>query len=252
MTIIPAIDLKDGKCVNRFPNFLDGKGIPFSNPLKMAKLWRIQNACSLWIYDHDAAAGNPETNEAVIAEICASLDIPIGIAGGFSTLASVRKLRKLGIFRVMMSESPVQNPEIFPEAVAEFGATHLGVYARIFEGKVYAETTQQDPIAFAKALETQKCLRLMLTVEETKGGEALLDVPLFTALGNEVRRMKVGTVGGIHNLANLQAAAKLPRNVDIAVVGRALYDGRFPCQKFWAWHQKENLDLDCYSTAVLR
>lgn len=252
MILIPAIDLKDGKCVNRFPSFLDGAGIPFADPIKMAKLWRIQNACSIWIYDHDADAGNTEVNQEIIAKICAELDIPIGVAGGFSTLESVRMLRKNGVFRVLMSESPVETPEIVADAISEFGSSHIGVYARVFEGKVYAYETQRDPFKFAQHLENLKCARLMLTVEETKGGEALLDVPLFTALGMQVKRMKIGTVGGIHNLENLQSAAKLPPRVDIAVVGRALYDGRFPCQKFWAWHQKENLDLNRYSTAVLR
>lgn len=252
MTIIPAIDLKDGKCVNRFPTFLDGKGIPFANPVKMAKLWRIQNACSLWIYDHDADAGNPEVNRGIIAKMCKTLDIPIVVAGGISDLEEVQALRDIGVFRVMMSESPVETPEIVSEAIARFGASHIGVYARIFEGKIYAHQSQQDPIAFAQNLEARRCLRLMLTIEESIGGEAILDPSLLSELGNTVRRMKIGLVGGIHTLAHLQTAAKLPQRVDVAIIGRALYDGRFPCQKFWAWHQKEQLDLDCYSTATLR
>ena len=84
MLVIPAIDLRAGRCVRLYQGEYERETIYFEDPVKMAKLWRVQNAKVLHVVDLDAAKGEESgpDNRSVIHAICENLDIPVQLGGG--------------------------------------------------------------------------------------------------------------------------------------------------------------------------
>src|SRR5690606_18366535 len=80
--VIPAIDLRRGQCVRLYQGSYSKETVYFDDPVKMAKLWRVQNARTLHLVDLDAARGDHDNNRKQIAAICAALDIPVQLGGG--------------------------------------------------------------------------------------------------------------------------------------------------------------------------
>jgi phosphoribosylformimino-5-aminoimidazole carboxamide ribotide isomerase len=74
----------------------------------------------------------------------------------------------------------------------------------------------------------------------------------YRALGSRLKSARITASGGIGGYTDLLGIASLQAyRVDSVIVGRALYENKFPCQQFWCWHKKELVDLDCFSTAAL-
>ena len=134
MLIIPAIDLRGGRCVRLYQGSYEKETVYYDDPVKMAKLWRVQNAKVLHVVDLDAARGDAEgsaPNRVVIKSICEALDIPVQLGGGIRSMEDIKAALDLGIYRVIIGTAAVKNPDLVSEAVKEFGiAQNCGWYRR--------------------------------------------------------------------------------------------------------------------------
>jgi phosphoribosylformimino-5-aminoimidazole carboxamide ribotide isomerase len=226
----------------------------------MARLWRIQNAKVLHVVDLDAARGdaeNSKTNRAVIRDICSALDIPVQLGGGIRTMGDVETALDLGVYRVIIGTAAVKNPDLVSEAVERFG-THrvvVGIDARDGEVRTDGWMTGSgiDAIELAVDMEKRGCKRIVYTDISRDGTLEGPNVAAYRALGERLNKVCITASGGVGGYQDLLKLAPLkPLHVDSVIVGRALYENKFPCQKFWCWHDPDTVDLDQFSTAPLK
>jgi phosphoribosylformimino-5-aminoimidazole carboxamide ribotide isomerase len=222
----------------------------------MAKLWRIQNARVLHVVDLDAARSGPENNRTTIRAICDALDIPVQVGGGLRTLEEIDNAMEAGVYRVILGTAAVRNPDLVSEAIAKHGRSRIvvGIDARDGEVRVegWTEGSGLDAIEFALDMEQRGCGRIVYTDIARDGTMEGPNLDAYRALGGRLTRARITASGGVGDYRDLIAIAGLTDcRVDSIIVGRALYENRFPCQKLWCWHDKDGVDLDCYSTATL-
>jgi phosphoribosylformimino-5-aminoimidazole carboxamide ribotide isomerase len=259
MLVIPAIDLRGGQCVRLYQGSYERETVYFDDPVKMARLWRIQNAKVLHVVDLDAARG-PEAstdNRRVIRDMCACLDIPVQVGGGIRTLADIESVLAMGVSRVILGTAAVKNPELVSEAVARFGGRRVvvGIDARDGEVRIdgWMEGSGVNAIDLALDMESRGCCRIVYTDISRDGTLAGPNLDAYRELACRLTHCRITASGGVSGYRDLIALAELgDPKVDSVIVGRALYENRFPCQQIWGWNRKDEVDLDCFSTAPLR
>ena len=260
MLLIPAIDLRDGRCVRLRQGRYEDETVYFEDPVRMAKLWRVMNARVLHLVDLDAARTSadqePSNNRAVVAEIASALDIPVQMGGGIRTLEDIEAALGQGVYRVVLGTVAVRNRDLVSQAVERFGCSRVvvGIDARDGEARVegWEKGTGVDAVELALDMEARGVRRFVYTDISRDGTLEGPNIEEYRQLGEALSKARItasGGVGGYRDLLALQALA--PFGVDSVIVGRALYENRFPCQQFWCWHKKGEVDLDRFSTARL-
>ncbi len=156
MIVIPAIDLKDGKCVRLEQGLMERDTVFNDNPGAQARAWQDQGAELLHIVDLDGAfAGEPKNREAIEA-IVRAVSIPTQLGGGIRDMATIEAYLSLGIGRVIIGTAAQRNPELVKEACEKFpGRIVVGIDAK--DGMVavqgWAEVTGITAVELAKKFE---------------------------------------------------------------------------------------------------
>lgn len=257
MLVIPAIDIRDGRCVRLRQGSYSEETVYFEDPVKMAKLWRVQNAKTLHIVDLDAAKGGDDHNRPIVRRICEELDIPIQVGGGIRSIEDVGAMLSCGAYRVVIGTAAVKNPELISEAVEEFSSRRVvaGIDAKDGEVRVegWTEGSGVDAVELAREMEERGCCRIVYTDISRDGTMKGPNLEAYQTMNDAVSDLRITASGGIGGYEDLKALMDLEaERVDSVIVGKALYENAFPCQQFWGWHEKEELDLDRFSTAPLR
>lgn len=256
LLVIPAIDLRGGRCVRLYQGSYERETVYFDDPVKMARLWRVQNARVLHVVDLDAARGQGH-NRDVIGAICQALDIPIQVGGGIRTLEDIEALLAQGVYRVVLGTAAVREPDLVSEALARYGCSRIVVGIDAREGEVRIEGwtagSGLDAVELALDMERRGVRRFVYTDISRDGTLEGPNIEMYRSLGRHLQKARItasGGVGGYRDLMRLQELE--PYRVDSVIIGRALYENRFPCQQFWCWHRKEEVDLTHFSTAPLK
>ncbi len=121
MEIIPAIDLRTGKCVRLYQGDYDKETIFSSKPVEVALRWQAEGARRLHIVDLDGAARGEPVNLEAIEDIIAAIDIPIEVGGGIRSLETVEQLLNKGVERAILGTVAVEKPDLVQEACRKFG-----------------------------------------------------------------------------------------------------------------------------------
>lgn len=260
LLVIPAIDLRGGHCVRLRQGRYEDETVYYDDPVRMAKLWRVMNARVLHLVDLDAArtaSGEAQgDNRDAIARIAAALDIPVEVGGGIRTMEDIEAMLALGVYRVVLGTVAVREPDLVEEAVRRYGCGRIVVGIDARDGEVRTEGWEKgsgvSAIALAQDMERRGVRRFIYTDIARDGTLAGPNVEAYRELGQHLSRAHITASGGVSGYADILALQALSAaRVDSVVVGRALYENRFPCQRFWCWHQKEIVDLDRFSTAPL-
>lgn len=259
MLVIPAIDLRRGHCMRRCGTALEEETEYYTDPVRMAKLWRVMNARVLHLYDHDGslhgtpsngneATHNEPTLEAphsasfhVLQHVAGALDIPLEASGGVDSLSRARRLLDAGIYRVVLTADASADASLLRAMIDAFGAGR--VMPSVIAGHHRSVELAQ---AAAEAGARRLFVLRALVPDATADPSALRDI------AKAAHGLRITAAAGIENYDDLLTTQALkPLGVDSVVLGQALYENRFPCQRFWCWHQKEGVDLDRFSTAPL-
>ncbi|MDR3625517.1 MAG: 1-(5-phosphoribosyl)-5-[(5-phosphoribosylamino)methylideneamino] imidazole-4-carboxamide isomerase [Ignavibacteriaceae bacterium] len=238
LLVIPSIDIKNGKTVRVV------QGIPElncneygSDPVEMAKIWRTENAKLIHIVDFDGAADHSRNNLQIIREICESVIIPVQFAGGIRTPEDVEAIMDTGISRLVMSTMAIENPDFFISIFKKYGPLKIAIALDIVDEELVIKgrkiMTGINYLDFAKKMSGIGVERFIVTDVLRNG---ILGGPnlIYSTNVAEVTKGKVTLSGGIRNKDELMDVQKLmPFGVDSVIVGRALYENRFPCQKMW-------------------
>lgn len=252
--VIPAIDLRGGQCVRLYQGSYARETVYFDDPVKMAKLWRVQNARTLHLVDLDAARGDTRNNRDKIAAICEALDVPVQLGGGIRTMQDVEEALGLGVYRVIIGTAAVRNPDLVSEAVERYSSSRIAVGIDARDGEVrvqgWTEGSGMDAIDLAIDMEKRGCRRIVYTDISRDGTLEGPNIEAYRSLGKSLSSARITASGGVGGYEDLLRINELKAyRVDSVIVGRALYDNKFPCQQFWCWHRKDLVDLDHFSTA---
>lgn len=238
LLVIPSIDIKNGKCVRTV------QGIPEldcyeygNNPIEMAKIWRAENAKMIHIKDFDGAHEQSKRNLKVIEEICSSVVIPVEFAGGIRSLQDADDIMKTGVIRIAINTMAIENRNEFRKVFEKYGPTKIVISLDILDQELLIKgrsiKTGINFRKFAKEMVDMGLTRFIVC-DITRNGTQLGPNILLSKEIAESTGAKVTHAGGIRNKDELMDIQKLISiGVDSVIIGRSLYENRFPCQKLW-------------------
>ncbi|MEW6276809.1 MAG: 1-(5-phosphoribosyl)-5-[(5-phosphoribosylamino)methylideneamino]imidazole-4-carboxamide isomerase [Bacillota bacterium] len=228
MMIIPAIDLREGKCVRLTEGRPDRETVYSNDPVAMANLWEAEGARFLHVVDLDGAFAGKPKNLDIIKKIIATVRIPVQVGGGIRDMGIIKELLESGAKRVILGTVAIINPDLVADACARYGeAILVGIDAK--EGKVAIEgwgvTAEKDALELAKEMKNLGVKRVVFT---DVGRDGTLKGPNLTAIREiaGTAGVKIIAAGGISTADDLLSLLKLePFGVEAVIVGKALYAG---------------------------
>ncbi len=225
MEIIPAVDLRNGKCVRLYQGDYNRETIFSDDPLEVALRWQSMGAPRLHIVDLDGAARGELCNLDIIKDIASALLIPTHLGGGIRRLETIEQMLKAGIEHVVLGTAAVEDTKLVEEACRRFsGFIIVGIDAR--DGRVavrgWRQETELKTVEFARSMVQLGVRRFIYT---DIGRDGTLTEPNFTAITELLDAVRVPLIaaGGISSLLHLKVLKRL--GVEGAIVGRALYTG---------------------------
>ncbi|MCM8749851.1 1-(5-phosphoribosyl)-5-[(5-phosphoribosylamino)methylideneamino]imidazole-4-carboxamide isomerase [Thermomicrobiaceae bacterium CFH 74404] len=238
MIVIPALDLRDGRCVRLVQGDFGRERTYSDDPVQVARSWQHRGAPWLHVVDLDGAKeGYPAQLELVERIVAAVPGMPVQLGGGLRTIEHLDAAFAVGIARAVLGTAGVESPELVAQAVERFGADRivLGVDAR--RGRVavrgWLELTDLPVEAVIVEARARGIERVIYTDIERDG---TLNAPNFDAIA-AVARLGVDVIasGGVAAWEHLRRLAEIPK-VEAAIVGRALYDGSLQFATPADWH----------------
>ena len=235
LLIIPAVEIRGGRCVQMVQGV---EGFRYSSdPVEMARLWRKENAKSLHVTDVDGAIAGKLVNTEVIRRMIATVDIPVELGGGLRSFEDVRQAFALGAYRVLVGTMLIENPDEARRAVQEFGPSKVVLGIDALDGivamKGMAESSGLTALSAALNARALGFRRVVYTDIRLDGTLRGVNLAVLRELA-EKTGMRVTCSGGLAGLDDLLKVQELePLGVDSVVIGRALYENKFPCQAIW-------------------
>ncbi len=226
MKIIPAIDLRDGRCVRLVKGDYNRETIYSQEPLEMAKHWQEQGATRLHVVDLDGAKDGKPVNLEIIKEITAALDIPVQLGGGIRSLDIIDNYLQSGVDRVILGTIALQKPEVVKAAVEKHGSEKIVVGVDAKDGKVAVNGWLEDSQkTVEEMIEEMKDYGVKVFIYTDISKDGTLEGPDLVGLKkyNQINDIDLVASGGVSSFEDLEELVK----IDIAsvIVGKALYAG---------------------------
>jgi len=234
MLIIPAIDLKDGRCVRLFQGDMDKETVYFDNPVDAARHWIDDGATFLHIVDLNGAVEGRPVHTKEIAAICQQPGLSVELGGGLRSLAAVEAALSLGVSRVVIGTAAYTNAEFLQALCKTFpGKIVVGIDAR--QGKVavkgWKETTSMDAVELAKRCEQDDASRIIYTDISRDGTKEGVNVDETLRIARAVK-IPIIASGGVASLDDIRLLIPLEKEgVEGVIVGKALYSGAFTLEQ---------------------
>lgn len=230
MLIIPAIDIKDGRCVRLFQGEMEKETVYFERPLDAARHWVKQGATLIHIVDLNGAVEGRPVHTREVAAICKEAGLSIELGGGLRSVEAIEEAFALGVVRVVIGTAAYANAEFlrtlckrFPEKII------VGIDAR--NGKVavkgWKETTSMNALELAKRCEADGASRIIYTDISRDGTREGINIEETRKIAQAVK-IPIIASGGVATLDDIRALKPLEQEgVEGVIVGRALYAGAF-------------------------
>jgi phosphoribosylformimino-5-aminoimidazole carboxamide ribotide isomerase len=226
--IIPAIDLKGGRCVRLLQGRMDAETVFSDNPTATALKWEACGARIIHVVDLDGAIEKSPKNLNAIADILKGVSIPIQVGGGIRNMESIDRYLALGIHRVIIGTEAIKNPQLVINACKKYpDRIIVGIDAR--NGRVaiegWTKSTDTTALDLARRFEDSGVAAINFTdihrdgmqtgpnIEETRRLAEAVNIPVVASGG-------VGSIEDVKNLLTLE-----PSGVIGIITGRALYTG---------------------------
>ncbi len=229
MLIIPAIDLKDGKCVRLRKGLMEDSTVFGDDPVSMADKWVEEGARRLHLVDLNGAfAGEPVNGDAVTAIAKKYPDLPIQIGGGIRSLATIEAYLSAGVSFVIIGTKAVKEPAFVGEACRAFpGSVIVGLDAK--NGFVatdgWAEVSELKATELAKQFEQDGVTSIVYTDIDRDGMMQGLNVEATVNLA-KASSLPIIASGGVTSIADIEALLPFAgQGIMGAITGRAIYEG---------------------------
>lgn len=234
MEVIPAIDLRNGKCVRLIQGRADRETVYYENPAEVARMWEQKGAKRLHLVDLDGAFKGVPQNKKVIKKIASQLNIPIQLGGGIRDINTVQQLLDLGINKVIIGTAAVNNPSLVKELVDKYGERIMvGVDARdgMVAVKGWVESSNLKALDLVKDMEKIGIKEIVYTDISRDG---TLKGPNLEATRKIAEKTSVNIIvsGGVSCLEDIRRAKALESSgISGIIVGQALYTGKFTLEE---------------------
>ncbi|MFO7785249.1 MAG: 1-(5-phosphoribosyl)-5-[(5-phosphoribosylamino)methylideneamino]imidazole-4-carboxamide isomerase [Thermodesulfobacteriota bacterium] len=228
MIVIPAIDLRNGRCVRLQQGELSRETVYSDDPGAMAEQWVSQGAKRLHVVDLDGAVSGTPANRDGVRRILDAVSIPVQLGGGIRDMAALDSYLQLGVDGIILGTSAIKDPGFLKTACREFpGRIILGIDARgervAVEG--WTEETQLTPEDIARRSEKAGVSTIIYTDIRRDGMGTGPNVERTRAIARSVG-IPVVASGGISGIRDVAEIASLePEGVIGMITGRALYQG---------------------------
>lgn len=232
MLIIPAIDLRKGKCVRLAQGRKEAATIYDDDPVKVAKNFELAGAQMLHIVDLDAAfSDRASPNHRLLREILQTIEIPVQFGGGLRSIEDVRRAIEVGARRVVIGTLAVESPEVLEELVRSFGGDHIAVGIDAKDGEVMVRGWEQNGkmcgVELARGVAEAGVERIIYTDVSRDGMLSGVNIEQTLAVARE-SGLKVTASGGVSSLEDIKRLRQLSRfGVDSVIIGKAFYERRF-------------------------
>ncbi|MCP4672912.1 MAG: 1-(5-phosphoribosyl)-5-[(5-phosphoribosylamino)methylideneamino]imidazole-4-carboxamide isomerase [Desulfobacula sp.] len=228
MIIIPAVDIKQGKCVRLLQGRMEDTTHYSDDPVSMARQWEACKAQLIHVIDLDGAFAKKVKNFQTIEDILSNIKTPIQVGGGIRDLKTIEMYVDAGVLKVIIGSVALYDPKLVKEACKNFpGQIVVGIDAR--DGMVavegWSKTSETRAVDLAKEFESCGVAAINFTdihrdgmqtgpnIEETAALAEAVSIPIVASGG-------VSTIEDIKNLLEIES-----RGVTGVITGRALYEG---------------------------
>jgi phosphoribosylformimino-5-aminoimidazole carboxamide ribotide isomerase len=235
MLLIPAIDLKDGKCVRLRQGRMDELTVYSDDPVAMAKHWVSLGARRLHIVDLNGATQGKPINAGVIHQIAEALpDIPIQVGGGIRNEDTIQIYLDAGVHYIIIGTKAVTTPHFVSDMCMEFPG-HVIVGLDVRDGKLaiegWSKLSHHNAIDLAQRFEEEGVAAIVHTDISRDGMMNGINIEATVELAREVT-VPVIASGGITNLDDIRALCGVAHEgIEAAITGRAIYEGTLDFQE---------------------
>ncbi len=228
MIVIPAIDLKEGKCVRLEQGLMEKDTVYSDDPAATARHWQDEGGELLHIVDLDGAFAGVPKNRAVIEAIIKAIDIPAQLGGGIRDLETIEAYLSLGLSRVIIGTAAQRNPQLVSEACRLFpGQVVVGIDAK--NGMVavqgWAEVTGVTAVELAKRFEGDGVAAIIYT---DIGRDGMMQGPNLEATRALAEAISIPVIasGGVSSLRDIENLLLIESSgISGVITGKAIYTG---------------------------
>ena len=226
MDVIPAIDLRGGRCVRLYQGDYDQEEVYGTDPLAVALRWQDEGATLIHVVDLDGAASGEFANLDAIRAIAEGVDVPVEVGGGIRDMEKAETLAGMGVNRLVLGTSAVEDPDFVAATIERFGAGRIVVSVDARDGwaalRGWKQPSRMRALDLMRQLTELGVERLEYTDISRDG---TLTEPNFEAVTEAVNNVPAPIIaaGGIASVRHLERLAGL--GVSGAIIGKALYTG---------------------------
>ncbi|MCR5413770.1 MAG: 1-(5-phosphoribosyl)-5-[(5-phosphoribosylamino)methylideneamino]imidazole-4-carboxamide isomerase [Kiritimatiellae bacterium] len=230
MTILPAIDIKGGKCVRLRQGRADDVTVYGDDPCEQAKDWRDQGGEELHVVDLDGAFAGSPRHAKLIERIIKAFGGPVEVGGGLRDPEALRAVIEAGATRAIIGSAALDDPEFLSMSLELYGdRIAVGIDARggFVQTKGWVSTTDVKATDLATAVAKAGVKTIIYTDTATDGMLGGPNLTQLSAICEAAPTCSVTASGGVsspYDIENLKALGR--PNLRAAIVGKALYDGR--------------------------
>ncbi len=228
MLVIPAIDLKGGRCVRLEQGLMEKDTVYSDSPAAQARIWQEQGGELLHIVDLDGAFAGVPRNKAAIEAIVQAIDIPTELGGGVRDLATIEAYLQLGIGRVILGTVAKEKPELVQEACRLFpGRIVVGIDASngFVAVRGWADVTEKKATEMAKEMEGFGVEAIIYTDIACDGMMQGPNLEATRALAKSIS-IPVIASGGVSSLKDIENLLAIEDSGVVGVItGKAIYSG---------------------------
>lgn len=225
MIVLPAIDIKNGKCVRLQQGRADQETSYYDDPVEVAKKWEAEGAKYLHLVDLDGAFTGNQPNKKLIEQIVKAVNIPVELGGGIRDEQTADSYLSIGVDRVILGTVAVDNMDLVAHLCKKYpGKIAVSVDAKgdYVAVKGWVETSDKKVLPFCKELERAGVSTVIYTDISRDGMLMGPNVEMLKMLHQELD-MNVIASGGIARIENIRELAGL--ELYGAITGKALYEG---------------------------
>ena len=226
MEVIPAVDLRQGRCVRLYQGDYALETVFSDDPVEVARRWASLGAPRLHVVDLDGAKDGIPANLHIVGGIASAVDVPVQMGGGIRTAEAAAAALELGVQRVILGTAAVEDPDAALRMCADLGADRVTVSVDAKDGyaavKGWTEGSRTTAAELVRRMEEGGVRRFMYTDISRDG---TLGEPNFAAIEEILRltQARIVAAGGVSSIDHLVRLKQV--GVEGAIVGRAVYTG---------------------------